>query len=207
MKEEISQNLIQLQEERASTSKLNKQIGELELQITELQAKQGSSDILKDEAISLVVTLRYIQEEFNLKLDDLQQNYATFSKLSKKLFDKVQENDKVIESFNKFKSWEMTSTMVPLVAEIIYEDEKLKIQVELDVIYASCNHSLELKNNTVEFCVNLWNGASDIVIDNQMPMIQQLDDSSHSQCNYAKLYLMLIYVNVDIFFVNLYFYR
>jgi chaperonin cofactor prefoldin len=50
-----------------------------------------------------MITLRYIQQEFNLKLDDLQQNYAIFSKLSKQLSNKIQENEKVVESFNKLK--------------------------------------------------------------------------------------------------------
>lgn len=60
-----------------------------------------------------MVTLTYIQQEFYLQLDDLQQNYATLSKLSKKLSDKIQENEKFVEFFNIFKNWEMTSIKAP----------------------------------------------------------------------------------------------
>ena len=70
-KEENNQSLIHLQEERETTSKKNDQISGLELHITKLKAKRCSYDIFKDESISLVVILRYIQQEFNLKLDDL----------------------------------------------------------------------------------------------------------------------------------------
>ena len=72
LKEENNESLIQLQEERATIIMLKEQIGELQLQIIELEAKQGSSYILKDETISLMVTLIYIQQDFCLKLDDLQ---------------------------------------------------------------------------------------------------------------------------------------
>lgn len=128
----------------------------------------------------MAVTLTYIQQEFYLKLYDLQKNNATLSKLSNKLSDKIQENEKVVESFNKFKTWEIASINAPSVAKRISEDEKLKIEVELDVIVASCSHSLELTNNTVHFFVNLWNGASDIATDYQMHMLQPLDESSPS---------------------------
>ena len=85
------------------------------------------------------------------------KSYATLSKLSKNLSNKIKENEKVIKSFNKFKSQEMNSKKAPLMTKIISEDEKLKVQVELDVIFTSCIHSLELRNNTIQFYVNLQN--------------------------------------------------
>ena len=43
----------------------------------------------------------------------------------------------------------MNSRKATLMTKIISEDEKLKVQVELDVIFTSCIHSLELINNTI----------------------------------------------------------
>ena len=61
LKEENNQSLIQLQEERATSSRLKEHINELQLKIIELEAKHASFDIQKDVAISLMLTLRYIQ--------------------------------------------------------------------------------------------------------------------------------------------------
>ena len=90
------------------------------------------------------------------------------------------ENEKIVESFKKLKNCDMTSTKAPSMVEINFEDEKLKIQVELDVISTSCSHSLKLTNNTIDFCVNLWNSACDIVSNYQMPTCQPLHESYHS---------------------------
>ena len=60
-----------------------------------------------------------------------------------------------------------------------------------------------MTNNTIQFYVNLQNGASDIVIYYQMPTVQTLDESSHSQFNSAKLDLYIITISVKIKRVSL----
>lgn len=65
--------------------KLQQQIVSLQKEITKLKAKHGSSEILKKEALSLVSTLQYIQEDFYIKLNQIQQQYGTLLKLSDKI--------------------------------------------------------------------------------------------------------------------------